>query len=39
MKAKTRGKRSSRKPAGHKLWRKVLRHKYGHQWREFAKLD
>ena len=36
MKKKTRVSRRARhKPAGHKLWRKVLKSRYGAAWREY----
>ena len=42
MKMKTRTSRklgrNRHKPAGHKLWRKVLKHKYGHLWREYVEI-
>jgi len=39
MKAKTRVSRKAKhKPAGFKLYRKVLKHKYGHLWREYVTL-
>lgn len=38
MKKRNRAGRATRRPAGFKLYRKVLKHKYGHQWREYVKL-
>lgn len=31
-------RKAKHKPAGHKLWRSVLKHKYGKLWREYADL-
>lgn len=39
MKARTRtSPKAKPNPAGFKLYRKVLKHKYGSQWRDFIKL-
>jgi len=39
MKQRNRSSRRKQRPAGHKLWRKVLKAQYGKAWREYAALD